>query len=247
MGDGRPAVAMQAAAASAAAAMAASAERGAASRAGSVAEDPAHPAGAARRLVPPCGRRRPRPGRARPSRRADRRLNDRRAARRRRLWPSLPRSWRSALQRVAITRELSPSDIDALRVISRQIALPRPTCCTATAPRAPPWRGSRFSAPNAIRVYTPHGGSLVYRPGTLSRRLLPHAGMAAEMAHRSFSVREQLCRRPVPRRDRPAAGDGAHRAQRRQRRRIRADHGARPMPPISSVSANCGRSRRSTS
>ena len=63
-----------------------------------------------------------------------------------------------------------------------------------------------LSAPHAIRVYTPHGGSLVYRPGTLAGGFYRTLEWAAEVAHRSVPVREQLYRQPVPRRDRPAAG-----------------------------------------
>jgi glycosyltransferase involved in cell wall biosynthesis len=55
-------------------------------------------------------------------------------------------------ERVAIPRELSPRDAYALRRVSRRIA---------ALARLAPRMGS------AIRAYTPHGGSLVYSPGTL--------------------------------------------------------------------------------
>ena len=71
------------------------------------------------------------------------------------------------LQRVAITRELSPSDIGALRVISRRIRLIAPDVLHGHGAKGAALARLAPSAPQAIRVYTPHGGSLVYSPGTL--------------------------------------------------------------------------------
>ena len=152
-----------------------------------VAEDLARSARAARRVVPPCGRCRPRPGRARPSRRADRRFHDRRRARRRGSGRAYPASGARAAARRHHPRARPLRHRRAAR-ISRRIA-----ACRARRAARPRRQGrgagaaDASSAPHAIRVYTPHGGSLVYRPGTLSRRLLPLAGMGAEMAHRSCS------------------------------------------------------------
>ncbi len=71
-------------------------------------------------------------------------------------------------ERVAIPRELSPHDVYALHRVSRRIA--------ALAPDVLHGHGAKGAALTrlvprpgaAIRVYTPHGGSLVYSPGTLS-------------------------------------------------------------------------------
>ncbi len=71
------------------------------------------------------------------------------------------------LERVPITRELSPSDFNALRVISRQIAAAAPDVLHGHGAKGAALARLTLSAPNAIRVYTPHGGSLVYRPGTI--------------------------------------------------------------------------------
>ncbi len=71
------------------------------------------------------------------------------------------------MQRVAITRELSPSDIGALRAISQRIELIAPDVLHGHGAKGAALARLVPSAPNAIRVYTPHGGSLVYSPGTL--------------------------------------------------------------------------------
>ncbi len=70
------------------------------------------------------------------------------------------------LQRVAITRELSPSDVLALRLISRWIKLAAPDVLHGHGAKGAALGRLAPGAPNAIRVYTPHGGSLVYCPGT---------------------------------------------------------------------------------
>jgi glycosyltransferase involved in cell wall biosynthesis len=72
------------------------------------------------------------------------------------------------LQRVAIARELSPSDFGALRAISRTIKLAAPDVLHGHGAKGAALTRLTSSAPNALRVYTPHGGSLVYRPGTLA-------------------------------------------------------------------------------
>ena len=70
------------------------------------------------------------------------------------------------LQRVAITRELSPRDFGALRLISRQISIAAPDVLHGHGAKGAALVRLAPSAPNAIRVCTPHGGSLFYRPGT---------------------------------------------------------------------------------
>ena len=71
------------------------------------------------------------------------------------------------LQRVAIARELGPSDISALRLVSHRIRRADPDVLHGHGAKGAALARLTWSAPNAIRVYTPHGGSLVYRPGTL--------------------------------------------------------------------------------
>jgi glycosyltransferase involved in cell wall biosynthesis len=72
------------------------------------------------------------------------------------------------VQRVAIGRELSPSDIQALRRISGWIRRAVPDVLHGHGAKGAALARLTLSAPQAIRVYTPHGGSLVYRPGTIA-------------------------------------------------------------------------------
>jgi glycosyltransferase involved in cell wall biosynthesis len=73
-------------------------------------------------------------------------------------------------ERFAINRQISPHDIIAVRHVSRRI--------DALAPDVLHGHGAKGAAlvrlapdvGHAIRVYTPHGGSLIYCPGTLSGR-----------------------------------------------------------------------------
>ena len=71
------------------------------------------------------------------------------------------------IQRVAISREISPSDVTALRLVSRWIKGVAPDVLHGHGAKGAALARLALSAPNAVRVYTPHGGSLVYRPGTL--------------------------------------------------------------------------------
>jgi glycosyltransferase involved in cell wall biosynthesis len=70
------------------------------------------------------------------------------------------------LERTAIGRELGPSDLPALRLISRRVKLLAPDVLHGHGAKGAALARLALSAPQAIRVYTPHGGSLVYRPGT---------------------------------------------------------------------------------
>jgi hypothetical protein len=70
------------------------------------------------------------------------------------------------LARTAIARELGPSDLPALRLISRRVKLLAPDVLHGHGAKGAALARLALSAPHAIRVYTPHGGSLVYRPGT---------------------------------------------------------------------------------
>lgn len=72
-----------------------------------------------------------------------------------------------SLQRVPIARELNPSDISALRVIVRRIGEMAPDVLHGHGAKGAALVRLAPGAPDAIRVITPHGGSLFYRPGTL--------------------------------------------------------------------------------
>jgi glycosyltransferase involved in cell wall biosynthesis len=72
------------------------------------------------------------------------------------------------LQRVPIPRELGISDVRALNQIARQIRLAAPDVLHGHGAKGAALARLSLTAPGAIRVYTPHGGTLVYRPGTLS-------------------------------------------------------------------------------
>ena len=123
---------------------------------------PACPARAGRRAVPPCRRPRARPGGARAPRRTDRGFDERRRAGRRDACGLVERARARAHPRPDEPAD-RPRRHARRRATSRNAPpKPLPTSCTATAPRAAPMRGSRATR-GAIRVYTPHGGSLHYR------------------------------------------------------------------------------------
>jgi glycosyltransferase involved in cell wall biosynthesis len=69
--------------------------------------------------------------------------------------------------RLPITRELNPRDFRALRTISRRIRELSPDVLHGHGAKGAALARLTSAAPNAIRVYTPHGGSLVYSPGTI--------------------------------------------------------------------------------
>ncbi len=70
--------------------------------------------------------------------------------------------------RVPITRQLSPHDFQALRHISQRIKALDPDVLHGHGAKGAALARLTPSARNAIRVYTPHGGSLIYSPGTYS-------------------------------------------------------------------------------
>ena len=74
------------------------------------------------------------------------------------------------VQRVAISRQISPSDLQALRFVSRSIQGAAPDVLHGHGAKGAALARLAPSAPNAIRVYTPHGGSFVYGPGTVGGR-----------------------------------------------------------------------------
>lgn len=70
--------------------------------------------------------------------------------------------------RVPIRRELNPRDGYALWRISRRLHGLAPDVLHGHGAKGAALARLTPAAPNAIRAYTPHGGSLVYCPGTLS-------------------------------------------------------------------------------
>ncbi|HUC50442.1 MAG TPA: glycosyltransferase family 4 protein [Xanthobacteraceae bacterium] len=69
--------------------------------------------------------------------------------------------------RVPITREINPRDFGALWTISRRITTLKPDVLHGHGAKGAALARLTPAAPDAIRVYTPHGGSLVYSPGTV--------------------------------------------------------------------------------
>ncbi len=74
------------------------------------------------------------------------------------------------LTRVDIPREMGFADVTALRRVARQLALTNPDVLHGHGAKGGALARLASGAPNAIRAYTPHGGSLVYRPGTFKGR-----------------------------------------------------------------------------
>jgi glycosyltransferase involved in cell wall biosynthesis len=72
------------------------------------------------------------------------------------------------VERVPITRQLSTVDLYALHRIARRIKALAPDVLHGHGAKGAALARLTLAAPNAIRAYTPHGGSLVYCPGTLS-------------------------------------------------------------------------------
>ena len=72
------------------------------------------------------------------------------------------------VNRVPITRELGPGDIRALWRISRRLKALAPDVLHGHGAKGAALARLTPAVPDAIRAYTPHGGSLVYCPGTLS-------------------------------------------------------------------------------
>jgi glycosyltransferase involved in cell wall biosynthesis len=69
--------------------------------------------------------------------------------------------------RLPITRELNPRDFAALWTISQRIRALSPDVLHGHGAKGAALARLTPAAPEAIRVYTPHGGSLVYSPGTV--------------------------------------------------------------------------------
>ena len=102
--------------------------------------------------------------------------------------------------RVAMSRQLGLRDVPRPDMSHGAWPRPRPMSFTAMAPRAAPTRGLRMRS-DAIRVYTPHGGSLHY-DGARRRASSISPRAPADAAHRPFPVRKRLWPRRLPRQDR---------------------------------------------
>jgi glycosyltransferase involved in cell wall biosynthesis len=72
------------------------------------------------------------------------------------------------VERVAMTRQLSIGDTTALRLVARRISALEPDVLHGHGAKGAALVRLVPRAAGAIRVYTPHGGSLVYAPGTLA-------------------------------------------------------------------------------
>jgi len=71
------------------------------------------------------------------------------------------------IDRVAIARQLSFGDLTAWRLVARRIAALAPDVLHGHGAKGAALARLAPRANGAIRAYTPHGGSLVYAPGTL--------------------------------------------------------------------------------
>jgi glycosyltransferase involved in cell wall biosynthesis len=71
-------------------------------------------------------------------------------------------------ERVAIPRQLAPRDVAALRAVATRIKIVAPDVLHGHGAKGAALARLAPHSQHAIRVYTPHGGSLVYSPGTLS-------------------------------------------------------------------------------
>lgn len=71
------------------------------------------------------------------------------------------------MQRFPMHRQLGFGDIACIRHVSALIADAKPDVVHGHGAKGAAYGRLSRAVPDAIRVYTPHGGSLVYRPGTL--------------------------------------------------------------------------------
>ncbi|MDB5599721.1 MAG: putative teichuronic acid biosynthesis glycosyltransferase TuaC [Xanthobacteraceae bacterium] len=71
------------------------------------------------------------------------------------------------MQRLPMHRQLGFRDIACIRRVSALIAAAKPDIVHGHGAKGAAYGRLSRAAPHAIRAYTPHGGSLVYRPGTL--------------------------------------------------------------------------------
>jgi glycosyltransferase involved in cell wall biosynthesis len=71
-------------------------------------------------------------------------------------------------ERLSIPRQISPRDFEAVQHVSRRMKALQPDVLHGHGAKGGALVRLAPRVGNAIRVYTPHGGSLIYCPGTLS-------------------------------------------------------------------------------
>ena len=92
------------------------------------------------------------------------------------------------IARVPIARQLGFGDIGALQFVAQRIASIEPDVVHGHGAKGAALARLAPRGETTIRVYTPHGGSLVYAPGHDGGRFLSRGGAASQCAHRSLSV-----------------------------------------------------------
>ena len=128
--------------------------------------------------------------------------------------------------RLPITRELSPRDFGALWIISKRIRALSPDVLHGHGAKGAALARLTPSVPDAIRAYTPHGGSLVYSPGTIEggfyRTLERILNARTDLFLFESTYIADLFRTVIS----APQGTGARGAKRHRRSRIRDDHAA---------------------
>ena len=127
------------------------------------------------------------------------------------------------LTRVPMSRQIGAATFLALAHVSRRAAGVAADVVHGHGAKGGAYARLARNA-RAIRVYTPHGGSLHYRWSTPAGFLYLAAERALMRRARPVPVRERLRPRCLPGESRRAERAGARRAQRRDGRRVRAGH-----------------------
>jgi glycosyltransferase involved in cell wall biosynthesis len=74
------------------------------------------------------------------------------------------------LSRIPMRRELAPNDYFAIRHVARRIAETSPDVLHGHGAKGAAYARLAPAPGDPIRVYTPHGGSLLYKPGSIASR-----------------------------------------------------------------------------
>ena len=187
-----------------------------------------------------------RPIRARPPRRPHRRCNDRRRARRCGSCRASSASRARCAARRHRPRARSVRYLGAARDFAAHRARSPPTCCTATAPKAPRWRGWRRARPTrsaSIRPMAARWSIPRARCAAASTASSNGCCAGAPTFFCSKAPTSPTCFAPKSARRGPWCASCATASAKPSSRRSRLE----TMPRISFASANCGRSRASTS
>ena len=91
------------------------------------------------------------------------------------------------IERFPIARNPGPSDLIGVLRLRAAIRRLQPDIVHGHGAKGGAFARLAAIGERTIRAYTPHGGSLHYRPGTPARRDLRNDGTAADAAHRSYS------------------------------------------------------------